>query len=482
MPRGALRRRRPPGHTAGELPMGRPCSDDQRCDVKSIKANGLPGEISAVLTSPFLASVEQGKQSAEKADKRAWRLLNRLLKSHHRLRLAGHLTAIEDRIQTLESHVNQSHGRLQDTMERLIDQLKQLVPEHPNPGSAQTTPRRRIGAIAPLPRNQKEAGERDIDTVMHFAAQTHVDLSFGNSVTFTDDNVLGTHRILVSAPQSGNSNVNKKLTVHGDGASKRSYLHVKDVAAAFDIVLHKGVTGPSLRGGQTSTGPRHPLLGSTYNIGTSEEHSVIEIAPWKQPGYQSGHVTGWIGGMIGNLLTQKGFAWELLGIQQWANSRLQDRESIERELLHSGCTHVKMNAAGVTGRPNVDWCETHRREEDRPNFTGSFYSETKAFSACNARDGYVENMLREFEHVLTLRVRMPIDGDVLCNKRNFIYKIAHYNKVVNIPNSMTVLPELLPYAVEMALRRLTGIYNFCNPGAISHNQVLELYRDCFRAL
>lgn len=36
---------------------------------------------------------------------------------------------------------------------------------------------------------------------------------------------------------------NKKLTVHGDGASKRSYLHVKDVAAAFDIVLHKGVTG-----------------------------------------------------------------------------------------------------------------------------------------------------------------------------------------------------------------------------------------------
>lgn len=25
----------------------------------------------------------------------------------------------------------------------------------------------------------------------------------------------------------------------------------------------------------------------------------------------------------------------------------------------------------------------------------------------------------------------------------------------------------------------TGIYNFCNPGAISHNQVLELYRDWF---
>jgi dTDP-4-dehydrorhamnose reductase len=186
-----------------------------------------------------------------------------------------------------------------------------------------------------------------------------------------------------------------------------------------------------------------------------------------------------------------------------------------------------LNAAGLTGRPNVDWCESHKQEtirvnvigtltladlccihgihmtnfatgcifhydekkpehperfanlvakdasrtfteEDRPNFTGSYYSETK---------GYVENMLREFDQVLTLRVRMPIDGDVLYNKRNFIYKISHYNKVVNIPNSMTVLNELLPYAIELAIRGRAGIMNFCNPGAISHNQVLDLYKE-----
>ena len=44
--------------------------------------------------------------------------------------------------------------------------------------------------------------------MMHFAAQTHVDLSFGNSVTFTDDNVLGTHRTWVTgrfASQIGRS-------------------------------------------------------------------------------------------------------------------------------------------------------------------------------------------------------------------------------------------------------------------------------------
>ena len=36
----------------------------------------------------------------------------------------------------------------------------------------------------------------NIDTVMHFAAQSHVDLSFGNSYDFTAANVYGTHVLL----------------------------------------------------------------------------------------------------------------------------------------------------------------------------------------------------------------------------------------------------------------------------------------------
>jgi len=38
-----------------------------------------------------------------------------------------------------------------------------------------------------------------IDTVMHFAAQTHVDNSFGNSFAFTQSNIMGTHVLLESA-------------------------------------------------------------------------------------------------------------------------------------------------------------------------------------------------------------------------------------------------------------------------------------------
>lgn len=49
--------------------------------------------------------------------------------------------------------------------------------------------------------------------------------------------------------------------------------------------------------------------------------------------------------------------------------------------------------------------------------------------------------------------------------------------MIDIPNSMTVLPELLPYSIEMARRGLTGIMNYTNPGAISHNEILALYRE-----
>lgn len=88
----------------------------------------------------------------------------------------------------------------------------------------------------------------------------------------------------------------------------------------------------------------------------------------------------------------------------------------------------------------------------------------------------VEELLREYDNVCTLRVRMPISSD-LSNPRNFITKITRYNKVVDIPNSMTILDELLPISVEMAKRNCRGIWNFTNPGVVSHNEILEMYKN-----
>ncbi|KEG05208.1 putative NAD dependent epimerase/dehydratase [Trypanosoma grayi] len=75
---------------------------------------------------------------------------------------------------------------------------------------------------------------------------------------------------------------------------------------------------------------------------------------------------------------------------------------------------------------------------------------------------------------LNARIRMPITADD--SPYNFVTKIANYEKIINIPNSMTVLPELLPLLLEMSVTKVTGTINLTNPGAISHNEVLDLYK------
>jgi dTDP-glucose 4,6-dehydratase len=105
-------------------------------------------------------------------------------------------------------------------------------------------------------------------------------------------------------------------------------------------------------------------------------------------------------------------------------------------------------------------------EADSPNFFGSSYSIVK---------GYTDRLMKFFGNVLNVRIRMPITGSV--NSRNFITKITTYDKICSIPNSMTVLPELLPMVIEMMHRQVTGTINLTNPGLISHNEILTMFRE-----
>jgi hypothetical protein len=84
-------------------------------------------------------------------------------------------------------------------------------------------------------------------------------------------------------------------------------------------------------------------------------------------------------------------------------------------------------------------------------------------------------MMHMYPNVLNLRIRMPITNEN--NSRNFITKITSYKKICSIKNSMTVLPELLPYVIKMMENNITGTINLTNPGLISHNEILEMYRE-----
>ena len=106
-------------------------------------------------------------------------------------------------------------------------------------------------------------------------------------------------------------------------------------------------------------------------------------------------------------------------------------------------------------------------EKSSPNFFGSSYSIVK---------GYTDRLMHLYDdEVLNLRIRMPITG--VKNARNFITKISTYEKICSISNSMTVLPELLPLVLDMMKHNITGTMNLTNPGTISHNEILDMYRE-----
>ena len=106
-------------------------------------------------------------------------------------------------------------------------------------------------------------------------------------------------------------------------------------------------------------------------------------------------------------------------------------------------------------------------EADIPNFFGSAYSIVK---------GFTDQIMHQLDsEVLNVRIRMPITDEV--NERNFITKITNYKKICSIPNSMSVLNELLPLMIDMSLACKTGTINLTNPGVISHNEILEMYKE-----
>lgn len=113
--------------------------------------------------------------------------------------------------------------------------------------------------------------------------------------------------------------------------------------------------------------------------------------------------------------------------------------------------------------------ETGFLEGDLPNFVGSSYSIVK---------GYTDRLMQLLysDSTLNARIRMPIT-DELCSSRNFITKITSYKKVCSMPNSMTVLDELLPVLIDMALNKQVGTVNLTNPGLISHNEILSMYKE-----
>ena len=107
-------------------------------------------------------------------------------------------------------------------------------------------------------------------------------------------------------------------------------------------------------------------------------------------------------------------------------------------------------------------------EDDKPNFFGSGYSTVK---------GYTDQILRNFNNTLQLRIRMPVSK--LISGRNLIDKLIGYPNICSIPNSMTVLDDMWVIIDKMINVKEKGVYNLTNPGTAEHNWILKEYTKQF---
>jgi len=143
-------------------------------------------------------------------------------------------------------------------------------------------------------------------------------------------------------------------------------------------------------------------------------------------------------------------------------AHLCERHNIHLTYMGTGCIFEYNESQGFALGNGVGFTE-----ESKPNFFGSGYSTCK---------GFTDRLMHFFDKThLNIRIRMPIVPTH--SPYNFITKIVKYKKVIDVPNSMTVLPELLPVMVDCAVQKRTGTLNLTNHGTISHTEVLRMYQE-----
>jgi dTDP-4-dehydrorhamnose reductase len=197
----------------------------------------------------------------------------------------------------------------------------------------------------------------------------------------------------------------------------------------------------------------------------------------------------------------------------WPEAILSDRiiTSVKdaEDLLDEYKPDSVLNAAGIVGKPNVDWCETHQLETIAGNTTlpimiaeacqnkgvyllhmGTgcvFYgysSDPNGWKesdfgnplAVYTRSKYAADLvLSTLPNVGIARIRMPIDWQ--SSPANLIDKLASYKRVIDVINSVTVVEDMIGVFKQLLEKQAAGIFHVTNPGAIKHTEILEMYKE-----
>ncbi len=221
--------------------------------------------------------------------------------------------------------------------------------------------------------------------------------------------------------------------------------------------------------------------------------------------------SGHVGTEYRKQLEARGAAYSAPTRAQIDYTRAEKLRALIRELR----PRFLINAAGYTGKPNVDACELHKAdcldgnavfparirevceearlpwahvssgciysgtradgsgltEEDAPNFSFrsppcSFYAGTKALG---------EELLAGADCYIW-RLRLPLMSED--HPRNYLTKIMRYARLHDAVNSLSRLDHFVTATLALWEKQAAfGIYNVTHPGAISTREVTELLQS-----
>lgn len=98
-----------------------------------------------------------------------------------------------------------------------------------------------------------------------------------------------------------------------------------------------------------------------------------------------------------------------------------------------------------------------------------FYSRTKIYA-----ERALEALAKKYDILIT-RIRIPLDNRP--HPKNILTKIMKFKRVIDLPNSITYIPDFIKALKHLIKINAKGVYNVVNDGRARYPDLLEVYKE-----